>query len=856
MAAPVRFLLRSILAGIALLLAAALLLWLLLPWLAPHVARPLLADRGLELERLALDRPGPRGLVVRRIALVHVDSGSRLRAVGLRLSGPAPGPARAALEVERLEVELGAPAPSATPAAQAAPLPPGPALPAWPPLELRVRQLTTALRREGAVWRLEGSAAASPAGATLDGTLAWPGRPAPLTLTGALAPPGALRVTLGTRADPEALVLDGRLAEEAGGAGFAGTLEGRLAPLVDDPRVPILELAVAGAVALAGGGARLRLDPESRAAAGLVLDGATTRLNATLDAPFAVALAADRSLSGEGRLPLRFALEDGIRTVRGSLTLEAPGGSLAEPETGLRLQAAASDGARSLEGTARGRLTRDAADGRVALAPGATLVLRQLVDGTTRLEDLRATLPEGLTPAPATGTVEPAPLRVTLGALEGPQGRVAPVPLEATGTLGHRDGRTALSLALVARDGSLGARAEMQASAASGAGRAELVLRHASLAAEGAAARLAGAFLPGPWPATAGSITGRGDLAWSRAGVVEGSGTLELRDGAGALDGLRLTGGALRAEGRLREAALAFPRLEVEAERLEARDPDGAVRLAARALVLEAPGRLRFAADGPDGAFALRGGLATVESAAATAEAPSLAGSLTVAGEGTAARLRLGAPVIEAGVTLTDARCTVQVAGATLTLTDCGAATLGGQLAMPRAALAPGPDGTLRGSLPVALQGLELAELLALLQDPDLSGTGVLDGAVPVTLAGATVTIEDGRLAARPPGGRLRYAADPSLRARLSQPGIALALDALRDFRYDRLAADADYGGDGTLALDVRLEGANPELEDGRPVHFNLTVTQNLPVLLQSLRLSQNIEESFERRLRERSQEP
>jgi hypothetical protein len=231
-------------------------------------------------------------------------------------------------------------------------------------------------------------------------------------------------------------------------------------------------------------------------------------------------------------------------------------------------------------------------------------------------------------------------------------------------------------------------------------------------------------------------------------------------------------------------------------------------------------------------------------------------GTLTVAGDGTVAQLRLGVPVVEAGVTLTDARCAVRADPAAILLTDCGAATLGGRLAIPRATLAPGSDGALSGTLPVALQGLELAELLALLRDPALSGSGVLDGAVPVTLAGDSVTVEDGRLAARPPGGRLRYAAEPALRARLSQPGIALALDALRDFRYERLAVNADYGGDGTLALDVRLEGANPELEGGRPVHFNLTVTQNLPVLLQSLRLSQNIGESFERRLRERSLEP
>jgi hypothetical protein len=51
--------------------------------------------------------------------------------------------------------------------------------------------------------------------------------------------------------------------------------------------------------------------------------------------------------------------------------------------------------------------------------------------------------------------------------------------------------------------------------------------------------------------------------------------------------------------------------------------------------------------------------------------------------------------------------------------------------------------------------------------------------------------------------------------------------------------------------LAVRLEGYNPEIEGGRPFHYNLNISENLPALLQSLRLSDEVSERVERRIRQ-----
>jgi hypothetical protein len=149
-------------------------------------------------------------------------------------------------------------------------------------------------------------------------------------------------------------------------------------------------------------------------------------------------------------------------------------------------------------------------------------------------------------------------------------------------------------------------------------------------------------------------------------------------------------------------------------------------------------------------------------------------------------------------------------------------------------------------SVALDLNGISLADVLAL-EGGDVHGDGVLDGRLPLALDGSTFTIVDGRVAARAPGGTLVYkgAAAASL---AEKSGLAFALQALEDFRYDTLDAKVALAADGVLALGVRLQGMNPAVEQGRAIQFNLNVTENLPALLQSLRAADRITEKVEKR--------
>jgi hypothetical protein len=70
-------------------------------------------------------------------------------------------------------------------------------------------------------------------------------------------------------------------------------------------------------------------------------------------------------------------------------------------------------------------------------------------------------------------------------------------------------------------------------------------------------------------------------------------------------------------------------------------------------------------------------------------------------------------------------------------------------------------------------------------------------------------------------------------------------LQALNNFQYNVLQVGAEYIEDGTLQLKARLEGKNPDQKKSPPIHLNLTVQENIPALLKSLRLVNGVEDSM-----------
>jgi len=146
---------------------------------------------------------------------------------------------------------------------------------------------------------------------------------------------------------------------------------------------------------------------------------------------------------------------------------------------------------------------------------------------------------------------------------------------------------------------------------------------------------------------------------------------------------------------------------------------------------------------------------------------------------------------------------------------------------------------------------LDLQKVLSLEQQQGLEGTGILDGVVPVTIGLRGLAVKDGQFEARPPGGSIRYRASPEASKTVTRANaqMDLVLQALNNFQYNVLQVGAQYAEDGMLNLTARVEGRNPDLKQSPPIHFNLTVQENVPALLKSLRLAQDIGESVQKKL-------
>jgi len=129
-------------------------------------------------------------------------------------------------------------------------------------------------------------------------------------------------------------------------------------------------------------------------------------------------------------------------------------------------------------------------------------------------------------------------------------------------------------------------------------------------------------------------------------------------------------------------------------------------------------------------------------------------------------------------------------------------------------------------TVPLQLRQIDLGQLLALLKVDGLSGSGQLDGVLPLTYRDGSLEIDNGLLSS--PGiGTLKYAPEQTIP---DNPG----LQALRNFHFQQLRAHISYASNGAYRTQIKLEGNNPDFYSGYPIRFGLNVNGELPGLFRS----------------------
>lgn len=184
-----------------------------------------------------------------------------------------------------------------------------------------------------------------------------------------------------------------------------------------------------------------------------------------------------------------------------------------------------------------------------------------------------------------------------------------------------------------------------------------------------------------------------------------------------------------------------------------------------------------------------------------------------------------------------------------LELQQAQAAVMGGMLRLD-----PGQWDLRQGTLvfPLRLQGLDLNQFFTLYPAEGLAGSGLIDGQLPLSIGPAGIEIEQGQLHARPPGGRLEFHSERIRALGRSNPAMQLVTQSLEDFQFTTLTSQVNYDRQGKLLLAVRLEGRNPAIERGRPIHFNINLEEDIPTLLASLQLTDKVNEIIKQRVQQR----
>jgi hypothetical protein len=208
---------------------------------------------------------------------------------------------------------------------------------------------------------------------------------------------------------------------------------------------------------------------------------------------------------------------------------------------------------------------------------------------------------------------------------------------------------------------------------------------------------------------------------------------------------------------------------------------------------------------------------------------------------------RVEVRLVDVGFPITDLVANVSLTSEHLGLSDLTGRTLGGDVVV----VAMDYDME-AGSSDFVLQamGIRLADVLAL-EGETITGNGMLDGELPLQIRDDEIRVKDGRFSARAPGGSLSYGGAEEAAQSLNQVGVGFAIAALGDFRFEVLDVGVNYEPNGDLLLEIHLEGHNPQFETGRPIHYNLNISENIPVLLQSLQLSDELGRQLEKRLQQ-----
>ena len=154
------------------------------------------------------------------------------------------------------------------------------------------------------------------------------------------------------------------------------------------------------------------------------------------------------------------------------------------------------------------------------------------------------------------------------------------------------------------------------------------------------------------------------------------------------------------------------------------------------------------------------------------------------------------------------------------------------------------------------LSNLDLHALLEQYPSADIKGSGKINGELPFKvnlLKKPYLTLPEGFIKAKAPGGQIKYQ-PTSAGLKQTHQSMKLIMNVLEDFHYSLLNSNISYGDDNKLHLKLSLQGNNPAVENGRQVNFNIQLEEDLPALITSMQISNQVSETIKKRIQNKLQ--
>lgn len=139
--------------------------------------------------------------------------------------------------------------------------------------------------------------------------------------------------------------------------------------------------------------------------------------------------------------------------------------------------------------------------------------------------------------------------------------------------------------------------------------------------------------------------------------------------------------------------------------------------------------------------------------------------------------------------------------------------------------------------VPLKITGIDLTRVMAIADQDNIELTGKVDGVIPIALENSSIVIRNASLDTRKPGGVLRYIEGSSIDKKIKEADVLSPLNiakVLENYHYNSIALAFDYAKNGDLSLTTKIKGQNPDFQNGRPIHLNINLNDNIPKLLRS----------------------